>query len=191
MHRNYPFPRVQADALDALTHWDLSPFDAIHASPPCMRFSSASHGRGAELHPDLLTPCRELLKRSGSPWVIENVPGAPMRVDYKLCGCMFGLPNLKRERWFETSWRGFDLRAPCQHLEPIVTVVASGGRQSHEKNRWPREHALLQPIRARAMGIDWIPHDNQGRRELGLAIPPAYTEYMGAQLLTHLQEAAA
>jgi DNA (cytosine-5)-methyltransferase 1 len=193
MHRGYPFERSQADALDVLADWDLSGYDAIHASPPCMRFSAAATRgrRGAEAHPDLLTPCRELLQRTGKPWVIENVPRSPVRPDYKLCGCMFDLPNLKRERWFETSWRGFDLRAPCQHLEPVITVVANGSRQSHEKDRWPREQALLHPIRARAMGINWIPPDNRGRTELGLAIPPAYTEYIGAQLLGHLKETAA
>ena len=57
------------------------------------------------------------------PWIIENVPGAPMRPDYRLRGCMFGLPLLKRERWFETSWNGFDLRPPCHHTEPVITVA--------------------------------------------------------------------
>jgi DNA (cytosine-5)-methyltransferase 1 len=65
------------------------------------------------------------------PWVIENVPGAPMRTDYRLCGCQFGLSPLRRERWFETSWRGFDLRPPCSHTG-IGMSVTGHGMQGHE-----------------------------------------------------------
>ena len=120
----YPFRFVQGDALLILQSrsWmaQLGPFDAIHASPPCQAFSVASKYRGtADRHEDLLTPARDQLKQTGLPWVIENVPGAPMRADFKLCGCVVGLPELERERWFETNWqRDLDLRPPCSRRRP-------------------------------------------------------------------------
>src|SRR5215467_701837 len=102
----YPFTFIQADAMT----FPLEGFDAIHASPPCQAYiRSGMYDKSR--HPDLLPPVRCQLERSDVPWVIENVPGAPMRVDLKLCGCMFGL-GVARQRWFETSWHAFDLRPP-------------------------------------------------------------------------------
>src|SRR5262249_43670921 len=99
----YPFEFHHANALD-FTEWCplVGRVDAIHASPPCQIFSVATQHARAN-HQDMLTPTRELLEHIGLPWVIENVPRAPMRADYKLCGCMFGLGRLQRQRWFETS----------------------------------------------------------------------------------------
>ena len=177
---HYPYEFVQADAMNYLDYvlgaYDMAPcyapayFDAIHASPPCQAFSVATqHARGN--HDDLLTPVRPLLERVGLPWVIENVPGSPMRADYRLCGCMFGLGRLRRERWFETSWHGFDMRPKCHHPEPAITITTKG-----QPNRTGYADEA-----AEALGIDWM-----NMRERGLAIPPAYTEYIGARLLEHL-----
>lgn len=182
----YPFDVVQADAMDCINnfcnHFALSDFRAIHASPPCQAYSQITKTQGDPAgHPDLLAPTRDALKALGLPWVIENVPRAPMRPDYRLCGCMFGL-GVKRERWFETSWRGFDLRPPCRHLVPAIGVYGYGGprgssgRFSGRLDKW-RE----------AMGIDWMDHGEQ----LAQAIPPAYTEHIGRALLGHLKERAA
>ena len=167
----YPFEFVQADAMT----FPLAGFDAIHASPPCqdhMRSPGSYISQGTGW---MLTATRYRLQSSGVPWVIENVPGAPMRVDLKLCGCMFGLPGLRRERWFETSPQLFDLRQPCQHIGKMIGVHGGGGRRN----------GTIAKRRA-AMGIDWM-----GRDELNQAIPPAYTEYIGAQLMDHLKQAAA
>ena len=101
---NYPFGFVQADALAALEVVPLTTVDAIHASPPCQAFSLATlyHGReNAEKYPDLIEPVRKLLLDTGLPFVIENVPGAPIRHDVLLCGEMFGL-RVHRHRYFET-----------------------------------------------------------------------------------------
>lgn len=184
----YPFPHVQDDALEVLRALDgyswpgVGTVDAIHASPPCqdhmrspMR-GQAEHGTGW-----LLEATRERLEALGVPYVIENVPGAPMRTDYRLCGCMFGL-TVSRERWFETSWHGFDLRAPCHHPEPIVNPM----RTAH--GPWYREHGRI-PTRdevAAAMGIGWMRGE-----EIKQAIPPAYTEYIGRALLEQIRERAA
>jgi len=182
VRQGYPFQMIQADALwFGAAHGRH--FDAIHASPPCQHYSVATGNPDKKAkHPDLLAPTRQMLTDTGRPWVIENVPRAPMRPDFKLCGCMFGLPHLKRERWFETSWNAFDLRQPCYHVGRSIAVV-SGGIQTWEiRDGWGRIPAgPLQELRSRAMGIDWMK-----RNDLALAIPPAYTEYIGTQLIDHL-----
>lgn len=174
----YPYRFVQADALT----YPLDGFDAIHASPPCQAYSSAAHyqrSQGAE-YPDLVAATREHLDRAGTPWVIENVPGAPLRPDYKICGCTVGLAQIRRERWFETSWRGYDLRPPCHHVEMAITVVGHGTASRSASRRAGLPNPTSAQKRA-AMGIDWMT-----RAELSQAIPPAYTEYIGAQLLDYL-----
>lgn len=164
----YPFEFHQADAMT----FPLDGWDAIHASPPCQDYI---RGRGAlPLHGTgwMLPETRRRLAEGGMPWVIENVPGAPMRPDLILCGCMVGLPNLKRERWFETSWQAFDLRPPCDHREPVISVTGTGAGTSHARHG----HIGFADWR-RVMGIDWMTG-----KELAQAIPPAYTEYIGREL---------
>ena len=182
----YPFEFVEADALEYLHEYNsvrgdtYHQFDAIHASPPCQAFTNAQVIHGRE-HPDLLTPCRELLRQTGLPWVIENVPGAPMRKDLILCGTQFeGLQDeagqLVRHRWFEFSDPHIApaLVHPCRHDRPTISVFGHGGHIYHGVAQWRT-----------VMGIDWMTRD-----ELAQAIPPAYTEFVGAQLLTHLKVAA-
>src|SRR5512139_314282 len=137
---NYPFEFVQADALWALQQlqvgslldYHLSDFDAIHASPPCQRYSTATKRNGTELeHPDLIGPTRELLQATGLPYVIENVVGAPLRDSILLCGSWFALGadgyRLKRHRLFETSWHQWGwaerLRCRCdRYTSPVMDV---------------------------------------------------------------------
>lgn len=174
--KHYPFEFHQTDAMT----FPLDGFDAIHASPPCqdhMRNPHRKHGTGW-----MLPATRARLIANGAPWVIENVPGAPMRSDYKICGCIVGL-DLRRERWFETSWHGFQMRSPCHHPYPVVSVVG------HGTPSWVREQLGYNPTIAQyraAMGIDWM-----NRNELSQAIPPAYTQLVGEQLLAHLKAVAA
>jgi DNA (cytosine-5)-methyltransferase 1 len=174
--KNYPFEFVQADA----TEYPLDGFDAIHASPPCqdhMQTPHRKHGTGW-----MLPHTRDRLLEQFSPWVIENVPGAPMRPDIKICGCQVGL-ELRRERWFETSWEAFSLAEPHHHPHPVVSVVG------HGTPTWVREKLGFNPTIAHyraAMGIDWMNRD-----ELSQAIPPAYTELIGHQLMQHIRAAAA
>jgi DNA (cytosine-5)-methyltransferase 1 len=180
---HYPFVCYEADALEFLHDYG-SHFDAIHASPPCqdhsvLRAVSGHHGTG-----HLLAATRDALTNTRLPWVIENVPGAPMRTDYRLCGCMFGLPGLRRQRWFETSWRGYDLRQPCSHLIPSVDVTGHGRGRARKDRRYEAAR-YTQADRRAAMGIDWMNRD-----ELAQAIPPAYTEYIGTQLLDAMRDAA-
>jgi DNA (cytosine-5)-methyltransferase 1 len=172
----YPFAFVQADALEYLAgHW--REFDAVHASPPCHDHSVLANATGADGTAHLLADTRAALQALPLPWVIENVPGAAMRADFKLCGCMFALPGLRRERWFETSWHGFELRAPCHHTGHAVTVAGHGALPHEYRRGW----APTQADRNNAMGIDWMTRDG-----LAQAIPPAYTRVIGAHLLDQL-----
>jgi DNA (cytosine-5)-methyltransferase 1 len=180
----YPFEFHQEDALTVLEFSVfMAGFDAVHASPPCQRYIRSGMFDRFK-HPNLLHAVARRLEAAGLPWVIENVPGAPMRADLRLCGCMFGL-GVKRERWFETSWRAFALRPPCHHQRPAVGVYGHPrGRGTGEDKPWG--WGTLADWKE-AMGIDWMKTSD----ELSQAIPPAYTEYVGGQLIEHLKERAA
>jgi len=174
-----PQPRYAGDEFtcaDAMT-FPLDGFDVIHASPPCqdhMRsptWNSAEHGTGW-----MLAATRDRLAGCGIPWVIENVPGADIRVDYRLCGCMFGL-RVRSERWFETSWRGFDLIPPHDHRAEVLNRFRNmQGPAFRRRGRIASRREI-----ALAMGIDWMAGD-----EYKQAIPPAYTEYIGCALMEEL-----
>ena len=102
--RGYPFPMVQADALDFLTWARLSSVAAVHASPPCIRWTALPLTREQrERHPDLVTPLRPMLDQLGKPYVIENVPRAPLRGSVLICGAAMGL-RVVGHRKFEPNW---------------------------------------------------------------------------------------
>ena len=172
-----PQPRYVGDAFyqaDAMT-FPLEGFDFIWASPPCQLYSMAAQTQRnqGKVYPDLLPVTRRRLEGVGGRWIIENVPGAPMRADFKLCGCQFGL-ELRRERWFETSWNGLCLLPTCHHPHPVVSVVG------HGTPSWVRKQLGYNPTIAHyraAMGIDWM-----NREELSQAIPPAYSEFLCRQI---------
>lgn len=175
---HYPFAYVQADAMT----YPLLGCDVIHASPPCQRFSVASLGRrnqGKE-YPDLLTPIRQRLLGSGKPWVIENVPQAPMQQSICLCGLMFGL-KVFRHRLFECSEFLLTPRHPahgaCKIGAGYYSIAGNGGR-------WKTWGVVQRDVSKgsatewrQAMGIHWMT-----RAELTQAIPPAYTEFIGRAL---------
>lgn len=170
----YPFEFVQGDAIEYVRRYGHL-FDAIHASPPCQAFTAARTIRGND-HPDLLGPTRRALLDIGRPYVIENVPGAPLIEPVWLEGTLFGLQTYRR-RGFECS---FGIEQPV--IPPRVAPNAPMGRRVK-----PGEFILCvgnfsgAEEGRRAMGIDWMT-----RNELSQAIPPAYTEYIGRQLIRHL-----
>src|SRR3954468_740101 len=98
---SYPFISLQTDAiafLDDLLEQQAAgipvAYAAVHASPPCPRFSNLSRSWNVDpsAHPDLVAPVRDRLVRLGLPFVIENVVGSPLAPDsLKLCGSMFDL----------------------------------------------------------------------------------------------------
>lgn len=190
---NYPFRFYRCDALEfaewARSMW-LQDCDVIHASPPCQSYTqlaavNASLGR-EQRHEKLIDETRELLQRIGLPYVIENVVGAPLRDPVRLCGTSFGLP-LRRHRLFESNvpligtdcehskftepryWTGWRPNGE-KRLSTVVQVYGNAGGRSE----WPT-----------AMGIDWMTYD-----EIAEAIPPAYTEFIGAQMLAKLKASA-
>jgi DNA (cytosine-5)-methyltransferase 1 len=177
----YPFAFVQGDALEYLAAHGHE-FDVIHASPPCQRYI-----RGGmvprERHPDLLGAARDALKATGVAWVIENVPGAPMRGDVMLCGSMFGL-GILRHRYFETAPPLGMLTLSCNHTNPITGVYGHphGSRGAWRGARRPMLPGNLETW-SREMGIDWMT-----TAQLANAIPPAYTEFIGRHLMAALTE---
>jgi DNA (cytosine-5)-methyltransferase 1 len=168
--------------------WLDGGFDAIHASPPCQAYSVATKAWNGRIkraeHPDLVGPTRELLDATGLPYVIENVVGAPLENPTMICGTMFDPPMaVQRHRLFETNWPFEPPTWPCRHslwqpqfpptrsdrTQPASTVSVFGAGGGRAKNfelwKW-------------AMDIDWM-----SKAELAEAIPPAYTEFVGAHLL--------
>lgn len=168
----YPFEFHQGDAFEFLEAHGHE-FDAIHASPPCQAYSVCGGWRPQAEHPTLIEPVRELLTATGLPFVIENVVGAPLHGAAMLCGSAFGL-RVRRHRIFEGSFPLFGTQ--CRHGEqgPCVGVYGNQGRRiGHWLGR-----ARNVADASNAMGIDWMTW-----RELTQAIPPAYTEFIGRQLL--------
>ena len=187
---NYPFEFIQADAL---TH-PLEGFDLVHASPPCQAYSVAGlafpilrSGR----YPALIEPIRERLQ--GRSYVIENVPGAPLRADIILCGSMFGLSvfdpdmgrvmHLRRHRLFEATFPMLSPADTCrQHRGNIVGVYGGGGndrtRSLRDKRTQRGGYTPKADVRRAVMGIPWAT-----MKEVNEAIPPAYTEYIGRAFL--------
>lgn len=180
---NYPFKFIQGDVFET---FDLlkGEFSVFHASPPCQKYSSSTAKHRHKDYPDLVKETRSILQSTGEPYVIENVPGAPIRPDLKLSGLHFGL-RVFRERWFEVS--------PMLILNPssekthkgntlngsYISVTGNGGQNSNQ--------ARLKDIflstnwkdaAAEAMQIDWMTW-----KEMAQAIPPAYTEYIGKEIM--------
>jgi DNA (cytosine-5)-methyltransferase 1 len=175
----YPFAFVQSDALEYVAEHGRE-FDAIHASPPCQAHSNAQKIRGND-HPDLVAPTRAALSVTGRPWIIENVLGAPLINPTLLCGTMFGL-NVYRHRLFETSFPVPLILHPAHHAQPVKM-----GRRVKAGDVIQVVGNFTDVAYARAaMGIDWMTRDG-----LSQAIPPAYTEFLGRQLLAVVQRLAA
>lgn len=178
---NYPFRFVQANAL---TVKFLGNYDAIHASPPCQNYcwSTAKARNIGKTYPDLIEPVRKMLIESGKPYVIENVPTAPLINPTYLEGTMFGL-NIIRRRCFETNWW---LPQPMYipRKKPIMQQSKKDPRIFIKKSAYCSVAGngaggwSCRVVDWRvAMGIDWMTRD-----EIKQAIPPAYTEYIGEYL---------
>lgn len=181
----YPFDFVQDDAVDYLVRYGRY-FDVIHASPPCQEYSVTSGmPYKSRKYPKLIEIIREALIATGRLYVIENVMGAPLHTVIILCGAMFGL-RVYRHRAFE-----------CSHMifQPAHVPHIPGQLGGYQKGRLPRKaprdwdgfitvagNNFYLDAASRAMNIDWMQ-----RSELSQAIPPAYTEYIGYQIINILR----
>ena len=169
----YPFEFHQADAME----FPLDGFDFYWASPPCQLFSALATREDLSGYPDLVDPIRQRLLATGKPFVIENVPGAPIRKDLLLCGGMFGLRSY-RHRHFEIH--GFEVARP-DHPKHVIRVNRRGeNRREHWNNGGHLTvtgdigtyHGL------ETMGIGWM-----NGNELSEAIPPVYAELIGREAI--------
>ncbi len=181
----YPFEFIRADAMRLDLEF-LYTFDAIHASPPCQSYSDlAKRNRNGHKWPRLVEPVREMLIASGRPYVIENVEGAPLLNPIVLCGTMFPGLRVLRHRLFETN---FPVKVPPHGKHPLVHTFDK--RKSHygKTNEWTDfvqvtggGNCTIAAARD-AMGIEWM-----CKHEINEAIPPAYTRFIGEQLVEQLR----
>lgn len=181
----YPGRFVQADALHYLQNYGAR-YDAIHASPPCQRYSMLHYLHDRD-YPDLIDDTRKILETLDVPWIIENVPRAPLHHPIVLCGAAFGLETesydgtkmvLRRHRLFESNVWLRPLPCACRRYRRNGYKVAGvyGHGPTNRKGMKPR-----QQDRKNLMGIDWMSRDG-----LSESIPPAYTQYLGERLLDWL-----
>jgi DNA (cytosine-5)-methyltransferase 1 len=163
----------KTDAIEYLLEYGKE-FDLINASPPCQKYTkSAKQWRkeGKE-YPDLIEKTRDALRIVGKPYVIENVPNAPLIDPIYLNGSYFGL-LVHRPRFFETNF-------------PIEQPDIPKTKNPIKMGRPIKEGDIIQPVghfsgkkyAEKQMQIDWMTVE-----ELANAIPPAYTEWIGKQWL--------
>ncbi len=180
---HFPFEFVQADALEYLAAHGHE-FEVIHASPPCQAYMQINKNRETK-HPRLIESTQTALQALGKPYVIENVEGAPLDDPIRLCGTMFNL-LVRRHRLFESSVPLSLEALQCNHWGTVAAgdfaaVYAFGGH-GHRHGKGIRDSKSAPgPDWNIAMGIDWMT-----RAELTQAIPPAYTEFIGKQLMDYL-----
>ncbi len=189
-HPEYPYLLWVEDAVAVLEDRDyLDSFDAIHASPPCPRYSSITPAGSRDDHPDLIEPVRAALRAWGGTYVIENVVGSPLHAPVLLCGAAFGLGAgcrdgiwrpLARHRLFESNVFLMSAGCACNGRQAVGVYGHGGGKAS--------KHGYSADAREarEAMGIDWMKH-----YDVVQAIPPAYTQHIGEQLLAVIRDEAA
>jgi DNA (cytosine-5)-methyltransferase 1 len=185
---DYPGTFIQGDAIAYLAAHGHE-YDAIHASPPCQASSALTKGTNkGKVYLNLIPATRALLAIHNVPTVIENVQGSDLRRDLTLCGEMFGL-GVIRHRYFELSGFPFLPTPHIKHrgvikgwnhgkLNPngvYYQVYGAGGRKGTVAE-WQE-----------AMGIHWT--DN--RKSIAEAIPPAYSRFIGGQIMAYIESQAA
>jgi DNA (cytosine-5)-methyltransferase 1 len=182
----YPYDFVKSDVFRFLANTDLSSFDAIHASPPCQKYSVLARTHKHIKHDDLIPETRQWLMSLGKPYVIENVEGAPLFNPKTICGTERGLGingyRLRRHRWFETN---FDMvTPPCKcggDKRPVIFVAGGGPTYATTGYGKQKTYCAKAEEARRVMGISWAT-----RYEVAQAIPPAYTQLIGKHIITLL-----
>jgi DNA (cytosine-5)-methyltransferase 1 len=176
--KRYPYQYIRGDVMDYVNDIDfLRSFDVIHASPPCQTFSATKHLRNAQgkstSKMDLVEPVRSALLAAGIPYIIENVPGAPLINPVMLCGSAFGL-KVRRHRLFESSESLEGTQ--CNHKAQGKPVGIYGSMRDEIPGGGHTAKTMSEAHEA--MGIDWMIWG-----ELVESIPPMYTEFIGKQIM--------
>jgi DNA (cytosine-5)-methyltransferase 1 len=170
---SYPFKFVQHDATE---EEDFSEYDLVWASPPCQAFTAYRRRKGhVRPYKTLIPKVRKILQANGVPYIIENVPGAPLIDPVMLCGSMFGL-DVRRHRFFE--WSFWVDRPECRHDLQLPRFPSATNRKNLRKTVEVGAWRIPLETQRRAMGIDWMTV-----KELSQAIPPAYSRYLAEGLL--------
>lgn len=172
---DYPFYMEQGSALNIVPEY-LKLFDFIWASPPCQAFTAYKRRKNHVAPRENLIPAvRAMLRASGRPYVIENVPGAPLENPITLCGSMFGL-DVRRHRLFEAS---FPLKPPsCRHALQLPRFPQATNRANLRRTVEIGVWRIPLATQRAAMGIDWLPV-----KTLSQAIPPAYSRWIAEEFL--------
>ena len=173
---------ITADAMEVLKDREfLNRFALVHTGPPCQGYSKMAAPDND--HPRLIAPVRSLLQAWDGVYVIENIPDARAHLDHpvQLCGQSLGLA-VRRHRLFESN--AFLYGTPCVHRGTPIGVYGD----HPDETTYVRPNGTSRGLRARrldegqaAMGINWMDWD-----DLTEAIPPAYTEWIGTQLIDQL-----
>lgn len=183
MLKRYPFECHLMDWQAGLERFGADA-DLIHASPPCQHYSCQTRNANKDNFPDLVDQVREALLATGKPFVIENVPGAPLRNHLILCGCMFGLGvtyrgiqfAVYRKRLFEVH--GFKVVQPRERPHDLPALTVKG----HGQPSWflPKHGFSHVPnaLVKEAMGTPWMTQEGTAQ-----SIPPVFTQYLAAAFL--------
>jgi DNA (cytosine-5)-methyltransferase 1 len=178
--------------------------DAFHVSPSCKGYTSMRHAHNARTHAREIPRFVQWLMGTGKPWILENVEEARCDMEASvqahaglygpitLCGSMFGLGcqgcRLERHRLFIANFP-ISTPGPCRHDPDVPVVGVYGGharrRSKRHGGRGTKDVWIGGHRRAAAEALG-IPVGAMTLDELSEAIPPAYTEWLGRQLMEHL-----
>lgn len=181
---------IQLDVFEFMRRYGAGEYPeaaCFHASPPCQHYTRIAQRLGrsvARKHPHMITDTRLALEATGLPWVMENVVEARefMPNAIILCGSSFGL-DVRRHRLFDSNSLLFSL--PCSHSWQTPRFRSLDGRRKQAACvvgvHGHLNYAGEKEVRERAMQISWMTP-----AELAQAVPPAYTKFVGEQLLLHV-----
>lgn len=187
------------DGMDFIRRYGHE-YDAIHVSPHCQFYTRGNAGRETSW-PRSIPPFRDALEATGRPYVIENVEDAAwdMRNPVTLCGCMFNLStidtdgiriHLQRPRLFETNWP-LTAPRPCDHSAHEWVAGAYGGaRRDKYEAKYVRHGGYVPPDMEVVRALLGIEH-KMTWEGLFECLPPAYCEYIGAELAHQVRRVAA